>query len=75
MATIAITSIFEDPLKLNKNIFYKFNVPKGRGDISKIKFKKKNIYLIAVKKANVSIYINLMKYFMVKIYMIKLEKN
>ena len=33
-------------LKLNKNIFYKFNVPKGRGDISKIKFKKKNIYLI-----------------------------
>ena len=46
LATIAITSIFEDPLKLNKNIFYKFNVPKGRGDISKIKFKKKNIYLI-----------------------------
>ncbi len=46
LATIAIISIFEDPLKLSKNIFYNFNVPKGRGDISKIKFKKKNIYLV-----------------------------
>jgi murE/murF fusion protein len=31
---------------LSKNIFYKHNIPKGRGDISKIKINKKNIYLI-----------------------------
>ena len=46
LATITIISIFKNPTKLDKNIFYNFNVPKGRGDISKIKIKKKNIYLI-----------------------------
>ncbi len=46
LAAIAIISIFKDPTKLNKNIFYNLNFPKGRGDISKIRFKKKNIYLV-----------------------------
>ena len=46
LATIAIISIFKDPRKLKRNIFNNFNVPKGRGDISKIKIKKKNINLI-----------------------------
>ena len=46
LATITIISIFKDPTKLNKNIFYNFNFPKGRGDISRIRFKKKNIYLV-----------------------------
>ena len=46
LATITIISIFKDPTKLNKNIFYNFNFPKGRGDISKIRFNKKNIYLV-----------------------------
>ncbi len=46
LATITIVSIFKDPIKLNKNIFYKMNFPKGRGDISKIRFKNKNINLV-----------------------------
>ena len=46
LATIAIVSIFKDPIKLSKNIFYNMNFPKGRGDISKIRFKNKNINLV-----------------------------
>ncbi len=46
LATITIVSIFKDPIKLNKNIFYKMNFPKGRGDISKIRFNNKNINLV-----------------------------
>jgi murE/murF fusion protein len=33
-------------MTLDKNIFYNFKIPEGRGDISKIKFNKKNIILI-----------------------------
>ena len=46
LATITIVSIFKDPIKLNKNTFYNMNFPKGRGDISKIRFKNKNINLV-----------------------------
>ena len=46
LATITVVSIFRDKTILNKNIFYKFKVPKGRGDISKIKINKKVIKLI-----------------------------
>ncbi len=46
LATITIISIFKDPTKLDKNIFYNFNFPKGRGDVSKLRIMKKNIYLV-----------------------------
>ena len=46
LATLAVIVIFKDVNKLSKNIFYKHHIPKGRGDISKIKINKKNIYLI-----------------------------
>ncbi|MBC8308455.1 MAG: UDP-N-acetylmuramoyl-L-alanyl-D-glutamate--2,6-diaminopimelate ligase, partial [Pelagibacterales bacterium] len=46
LAAIAVISIFKDIDKLNKNIFYKFKTPKGRGDISKIKIKRKVIKFI-----------------------------
>ena len=46
LATIAVISIFKDINKLNKNIFYNFKTPKGRGDISKIKIKRKVIKFI-----------------------------
>ena len=39
-------SIYKNILQLDKNIFFKFKVPQGRGDISKIKFLKKNINLV-----------------------------
>ena len=46
LAALTVIVIFKDVNKLSKNIFYKHNIPKGRGDISKIKINKKNIYLI-----------------------------
>ena len=46
LAAIAIISIFKDINRLNSNIFYNFKNPKGRGDISKIKIKKKTIKFI-----------------------------
>ena len=46
LAAILILSIFKDVKKLNKNIFYNHKTPDGRGDISKVKIFKKNIYLI-----------------------------
>ena len=46
LATILIISIFKNILKLDKNIFYNFKTPSGRGDISKIKIFNKSFYLI-----------------------------
>ena len=46
LAAVTIISIFKDINKLDKNIFYNHKTPDGRGDISKIKIFKKNIYLI-----------------------------
>ena len=46
LASIAVNSIFRDPLNIDKNIFDKFKFPTGRGDITKIKFKNKKIYLV-----------------------------
>ena len=46
LATLAVIAIFKDINKLNKNIFYNFKLPEGRGDISKITVNTKKIYLI-----------------------------
>ena len=46
LAALAVIMIFKDINKLAKDIFYNHHIPKGRGDISKIKVNKKNIYLI-----------------------------
>ena len=46
LAAITVISIFRDIKKLNENIFYDFVNPKGRGDISKIKIKRKIIKFI-----------------------------
>ena len=46
LAAIAVISMFKNINTLNKNIFYKFKILKGRGDISKIKIKKKVIKFI-----------------------------
>ena len=39
-------SIYFDISELNKNIFLNFEIPKGRGDISRIKIMNKNINLV-----------------------------
>ena len=46
LAAIAIISIYKDTQKLDKNIFFDYEIAKGRGDITKVKFNKKNIYII-----------------------------
>jgi len=46
LAALAVISIFKNVNKLNQNIFYNFSNLKGRGDISKIKIKRKVIKLI-----------------------------
>ena len=46
LASIAVISIFKDVSKLNNNIFYSFKNPNGRGDISKIKIKRKIIKFV-----------------------------
>ena len=46
LATIAIISIFKDTQKLEKNIFLDYEMAKGRGDIIKVKLKKKSIYIV-----------------------------
>ena len=46
MAALTVISIFRSTRLLNKDIFYRFNVPNGRGDISKIKTNKKVIKFI-----------------------------
>ena len=46
LAAITVISIFKDIKTLNKNIFYNYQVPHGRGDFSKVKINGKNIFLI-----------------------------
>ncbi len=46
LSSISVMSVYIDVLELNKNIFLNFELPKGRGDISKIKIKNKWINLI-----------------------------
>ncbi|MDC0455370.1 bifunctional UDP-N-acetylmuramoyl-L-alanyl-D-glutamate--2,6-diaminopimelate ligase MurE/UDP-N-acetylmuramoyl-tripeptide--D-alanyl-D-alanine ligase MurF [Candidatus Pelagibacter sp.] len=46
LAAIAIMSIYKDTQTLDKNIFFDYEIAKGRGDITKVKFNKKNIYII-----------------------------
>ena len=46
LAAIAVMSIYINIINLNKNIFFNFRVPKGRGDFSKVKLNKKKINLI-----------------------------
>ncbi len=46
LAAVAIISNYINVMKLSKNFFYNFNLPKGRGDYSKIKFNKKTINII-----------------------------
>jgi len=46
LAALTVIGIFKSIKKLKKNIFYDHKKLEGRGDISKIKINKKNIYLI-----------------------------
>jgi MurE/MurF fusion protein len=46
LATLTVIGIFKNINKLDKNIFYNHKISEGRGDISRVKFSKKNIYLI-----------------------------
>ena len=46
LAALTVINIYKDINKLDSNIFYNYQTPEGRGDISKIKINKKNIYLI-----------------------------
>ena len=46
LASTAILSIYKDISKLDCNFFYNHKIPKGRGDISRIKLFNKNFYLI-----------------------------
>ena len=46
LAALAVIGIFRDINKLDKNIFCNDKSLEGRGDISKIKVDKKNIYLV-----------------------------
>jgi MurE/MurF fusion protein len=46
LAALTVIGIFKDINKLNKNIFYTHKILEGRGDISKVKIDKKNIYLM-----------------------------
>ena len=46
LATITAISLFYDLKKISKNIFINFKIPDGRGDILKLKFKKKIINFI-----------------------------
>jgi len=46
LATLASISFFTDISKLKKNIFLKFKNLDGRGDISKVKIKNKEIFLV-----------------------------
>ncbi len=43
LAALAVMSIFLNISKLSRNIFFDFKTPQGRGDILKIKIKKKKI--------------------------------
>jgi MurE/MurF fusion protein len=46
LATLSVIKIYKNIMKLNENIFYSHSTLHGRGDISKIRVHKKNIYLI-----------------------------
>jgi murE/murF fusion protein len=46
LSTLTVMSIYFDISKINKNIFYNFETPDGRGDISKIRIKNKLLNLI-----------------------------
>ena len=46
LAALAVMSIFFDISKFSKNMFVNFELPNGRGDISKIKVNNKKINLI-----------------------------
>ncbi|MDC0327077.1 Mur ligase family protein, partial [Candidatus Pelagibacter sp.] len=46
LSTLTVMSIYFDISKINKNIFYNFETPDGRGDISKIRVKNKLLNLI-----------------------------
>jgi len=46
LATLASINFLTDIKKLKKNNFFKFKSPNGRGDISKIKLKDKEIFLV-----------------------------
>ena len=46
LATLAAINVYKDINKLKKDNFLNFNNPEGRGDIAKVKFKKKNIFLV-----------------------------
>jgi murE/murF fusion protein len=46
LAAVTVISIFKDIKTLNKNIFFDYRIPHGRGDLSKIKINRKNILFI-----------------------------
>ena len=46
LAALTVMSIFLDISKIKKNMFVDFEIPNGRGDISKIKVNNKNVNLI-----------------------------
>ena len=46
LATLASINLFYDIKKLKKDIFLNYRTPKGRGDISKVKIKNKNFFLV-----------------------------
>jgi murE/murF fusion protein len=46
LATLASIDSYIDIKKLKKDIFFKFKTPNGRGDISKVKLKNKQIFLV-----------------------------
>jgi len=46
LAAIAVISIFKDTQRLNKNIFFDYEIVKGRGDITRVKLNKKNINIV-----------------------------
>ena len=46
LATLTLINSYLDIKKLKKNIFLSFKIPNGRGDISKIRLKDKEIFLV-----------------------------
>ena len=46
LATLASLNFFIDIKRIKKNTFLKFKTPEGRGDISRVKFKNKNIVIV-----------------------------
>ena len=45
-ATLTVINLYSDIAKLKKNTFLKFKTPNGRGDISIVKLKNKQIFLV-----------------------------